>query len=337
MAVRRNSNIRSLFSEADLEASNPFDELLPFSQPVQATVSQPPQLNYQDIIAQANQAGFMPYAGDGPMTSNVGNLEINPWFGDTTGGTEQGGEQPQQAGYTISTPLGGGLYRTDVVDMAGNLQRSNIHDPSADKYGLQDMAKLAAVALGANFLPGILGAGEAAGSLTAGITPEAIAAAEAALPTALSSAPLTTSLAAPLAELTSGGLLTETGAPALLSEQAISALPTASSTVTPSLTEGITTADIAASEAGLPSSGLLSPGNIKDIVKLLTSLSATGLLGGGGGGGQQRAFVPPTATVPTGNEDYYNAVQQYYNTYMPTAPRDVSTPLQQWYQGKFGG
>lgn len=79
---------------------------------------------------------------------------------------------------------------------------------------------------------------------------------------------------------------------------------------------------------------------LKDLytaLQALGALSSTGLFGGGGGGGTQRPFVSPTATVPVGNDDYYRAVQQYYNTYMPAAPRDVATPLQQWYQGKFGG
>jgi hypothetical protein len=48
-------------------------------------------------------------------------------------------------------------------------------------------------------------------------------------------------------------------------------------------------------------------------------------------------FTAPTTPVPVGNADYYKAIQQYYNTYMPAAPRDVATPLQQWYEGKFGG
>lgn len=79
---------------------------------------------------------------------------------------------------------------------------------------------------------------------------------------------------------------------------------------------------------------------LKDLytaLQALGALSSTGLFGGGGGGGTQRSFVAPTATVPMGNADYYNAVQQYYNTYMPQTPRDVATPLQQWYEGKFGG
>lgn len=83
---------------------------------------------------------------------------------------------------------------------------------------------------------------------------------------------------------------------------------------------------------------LLGGLTITDLLKALTTASSLGMLGGGGGGGGG-GFTPmaPTTPVPVGNADYYNAVQQYYNTYMPTTPRDVATPLQQWYEGKFGG
>lgn len=61
--------------------------------------------------------------------------------------------------------------------------------------------------------------------------------------------------------------------------------------------------------------------------------SAVSNMGGGGGGGVGGL---PTQGVPTGNQDYYNAIQQYYNAYMPAAPRDVATPLQNWYNSKYG-
>lgn len=88
-------------------------------------------------------------------------------------------------------------------------------------------------------------------------------------------------------------------------------------------------ADVAATAAGALT--------LTDILKALTGLSSAGLLGGGGGGGGGQMFTAPTTPVPVGNADYYKAIQQYYNTYMPAAPRDVATPLQQWYEGKFGG
>ena len=95
-------------------------------------------------------------------------------------------------------------------------------------------------------------------------------------------------------------------------------------------TDSKTAADTAATLAGSLS--------LSDILKALTSLSSLGLLsGGGGGGGTTATPMAPTTPVPVGNADYYKAIQQYYNTYMPQTPRDVATPLQQWYEGKFGG
>lgn len=99
-------------------------------------------------------------------------------------------------------------------------------------------------------------------------------------------------------------------------------------------TDSKTAADAAASAAGL-----LGGLTLADILKVLAGFSSLGMLGGGGtgGGGGTTTSLTPTTPVPVGNADYYNAVQQYYNTYMPQTPRNVATPLQQWYEGKFGG
>lgn len=114
-------------------------------------------MNYQDIIAQALRAGFAPYAGNpAQMQALVNGLEVSPYM-EVMGQTEQDPGTSRQMGYTISTPLGGTNYRTDVVDMDGNLLRSNTHNAGADKYGLGDMAKLAAFAVGANALGSALG------------------------------------------------------------------------------------------------------------------------------------------------------------------------------------
>jgi hypothetical protein len=47
-------------------------------------------------------------------------------------------------------------------------------------------------------------------------------------------------------------------------------------------------------------------------------------------------FTAPTQTPPAYTSDYYQQLQKYYDTYMPQAPRDVTTPLQQWYSSKYG-
>lgn len=74
-----------------------------------------------------------------------------------------------------------------------------------------------------------------------------------------------------------------------------------------------------------------------DFLKALITL---GVFGGGGTGGTGPGGTGtvnpgslPTRGVPTPTTDYYNQVQQYYNQYMPTQPRDVATPLQTWYGG----
>ena len=80
-----------------------------------------------------------------------------------------------------------------------------------------------------------------------------------------------------------------------------------------------------------------------DLLKLI------GLLGGAGAGaalsgtgtGTGIGTLPPSdtmlgTTTPQFGPDYYAAVQRYYKAYMPQTPRDVATPLQQWYENKFG-
>lgn len=55
-----------------------------------------------------------------------------------------------------------------------------------------------------------------------------------------------------------------------------------------------------------------------------------------GGGGTTNTRQSPTQGTPTGDANYYNQLQQYYNAYLPQSPRDVVSPLQQWYSGTFG-
>lgn len=75
---------------------------------------------------------------------------------------------------------------------------------------------------------------------------------------------------------------------------------------------------------------------VNDLLKIITSLGAIGAGSAiGGGGGSNVTFVAPTQTMPVNTDDYYKAIQQYYNTYLPEMPRDVATPLQQWYSGTF--
>lgn len=43
----------------------------------------------------------------------------------------------------------------------------------------------------------------------------------------------------------------------------------------------------------------------------------------------------PAETMPLYSPEYYQQVQQYYNTYLPTMPRDVASPLQDWYSSGY--
>lgn len=80
------------------------------------------------------------------------------------------------------------------------------------------------------------------------------------------------------------------------------------------------------------------------IINLVKSgVSLTGLLGAGkvitggsGGGGTTTTFTAPTQGIPKNSPEYYRQLQQYYSGYMPQSPRDVVTPLQQWYNSSYG-
>jgi hypothetical protein len=181
------------------------------------------------------------------------------------------------------------------------------------------------------------------GSLTAGITPTQIAAGEAALPSAggsLTAGITTADIAASEAGLPSAGSLTAgiTTADIAASE---AGLPAAVG----SLTAGITPTNIAASEAGLPSASVstnvgnilsnLTPNQIANIVGGFGGLlGGAALTSGGGTGGGVGAL--PTQGVPLNTADYYNAIQQNYNRLLPAVPRDVATPLAQWYNSQYG-
>lgn len=83
---------------------------------------------------------------------------------------------------------------------------------------------------------------------------------------------------------------------------------------------------------------LFSPSDILRLIGLLGSFGAGASLTNTG---QNTGTPPPSdprigSTTPQFGPDYYAAVQQYYNAYMPQTPRNVATPLQQWYENTFG-
>lgn len=95
-----------------------------------------------------------------------------------------------------------------------------------------------------------------------------------------------------------------------------------------------------------PTTTTTTNNNNLDLATLLRLLTLFGGLGGMMGAGTTTTgtgtvSTPPSdtmigSTTPQFGPDYYAAVQRYYNAYMPETPRNVATPLQQWYENKFG-
>ena len=48
-------------------------------------------------------------------------------------------------------------------------------------------------------------------------------------------------------------------------------------------------------------------------------------------------FSAPTQRPPTYSPEYFQQVQQGYNQLLPTQPKDVATPLQNWYNSSYSG
>lgn len=108
--------------------------------------------------------------------------------------------------------------------------------------------------------------------------------------------------------------------------------------VSQSSTPSVTPSTPAATSPTTPVAGGLTTSQITNLIKAGIGLAGVGAAGGmlGGGGGSMGIGDIPTQGVPQYGPDYYQAVQQYYNAYMPEMPRDVATPLQQWYETKYG-
>ena len=85
----------------------------------------------------------------------------------------------------------------------------------------------------------------------------------------------------------------------------------------------------------------LTPSQLANILKGAVGLfgaagAGRALSGGGGGGSSMGVGALPTQGVPLNSQDYFNAIQQNYNTLMPAMPKDVATPLANWYNSQYG-
>lgn len=78
---------------------------------------------------------------------------------------------------------------------------------------------------------------------------------------------------------------------------------------------------------------------LKENPSILNTLGKAAVIGAASQVPQtQIAPIPtykPADTMPTYSPEYYQQVQQYYNTYLPSTPRDVATPLQEWYSSGY--
>lgn len=79
---------------------------------------------------------------------------------------------------------------------------------------------------------------------------------------------------------------------------------------------------------------LKDPKNLKSLADLLLSGGGAAMGGGGGGGG---AGSVPTQGVPQMTPEYFQAVQNYYNTYLPNTDPNVGSYLSNWYGGTYTG
>lgn len=84
----------------------------------------------------------------------------------------------------------------------------------------------------------------------------------------------------------------------------------------------------------------LTPSQIASLLKgamgLFGALGASKLAGGGNTSAPSVGALP-TQGIPLNSQDYFNAIQQNYNTLLPAMPKDVATPLAAWYNSQYTG
>jgi hypothetical protein len=92
----------------------------------------------------------------------------------------------------------------------------------------------------------------------------------------------------------------------------------------------------AGATAGTAAGVGLTPGQISNLVTAGMTLAGTTGAINAAAGGSNAPMQTPTQGMPEYTPDYYQQLQQYYNSYLPQTPRDVVTPLQQWYNSRSG-
>ena len=105
------------------------------------------------------------------------------------------------------------------------------------------------------------------------------------------------------------------------------------STLLPASVTTPTTTPTKTNELGLTDAQMLSL--LQGGLGLLGGLGGASLIGGGGGTSTGIGTLP-TQTPPMYTDDYFTKVQQNYNRLLPAVPRDVASPLRDWYTSQYG-
>lgn len=185
-------------------------------------------------------------------------------------------------------------------------------------------------------------------------TQEVINAITAALPsvttptTAITSTVPTTTITAPKTPLTTQdlvGAITATLPAVTTPTVPTSNIPTTTITAQKPTTVGDTLAAFPATLAPVtpPTTPKTNELGLTDEQMLKLLQGGLGLLGGlggasllGGGGTSTGVGGIPTQGTPMYNDDYFTKVQQNYNRILPAVPRDVASPLRDWYTSQYG-
>lgn len=146
-----------------------------------------------------------------------------------------------------------------------------------------------------------------------------------------------------LADLALGGISTVTGNNVPVGGGALTTAPPPATTTPP---PGTTTPPPGTTNPP-PGTTTPPPGRVSDLPGLLSNpnnlsslLQLLGLLGAGraiSGSGNRPlpATELPTQGLPVNTPAYYQSIQNYYNQFVPGAPRNVSDELRAWYEGTF--
>ncbi len=263
------------------------------------------------------------------------------------------GEGENQAPIYATPTLGGFTQQVGdklyVYDTQGNFLRTQDTQQSFAKQAAP-FAQLAAPFVG-EYLSGLLGSGAAEAELlqqamdadlAAGLLPEfgTNAAYDATMAELMANSPgAIAQLEAITASQGVGGLFgpdnIDIGGGWNPAGTSTTIVPSTASTTVSSVSPTTTTPTTSTSAPTSGTTGLTSS-QLANLIKAGTGLLGTSALVSAVSDSGNGVGALPTQGVPTGNQDYYNAIQQYYNAYMPAAPRDVATPLQNWYNNKYG-